>query len=530
MLTDHKPLTHLFGETRGIPTLASARVQRWALILSGYDYSIKYRSGKELCNADGCSRLPLPDYPPTIPVPAETVLLLECLQQSPISFVQIQKWTARDPCLSRVCHYAMQGWPAVVDTELIPYFRRREEISVQGGCLLWGSRIIVPSPARTQILQLLHETHPGIQRMKSIARSYVWWPGLDGELENQVRACPSCQAFHRSPQKSPLHPWDWPEKVWSRVHIDFAGPFLGSHYFLLVDARSKWLEVHPVNSTSTHAALSKLRHVFSIFGLPDVLVSDNASAFTSEEFQQFVKRNGIRHVTSSPHHPATNGLVERAVQSFKQAMRKSTSPLDIRLHNFLFSYRLTPHSTTGQAPVELMMNRRPKSLLDLLRPDMRSQVCRQQERQKRNHDKTTKERKFNIGDPVLTKNFGSGSPRWLRGHVSRCNSPLSLLITLEDGRCFRCHVDHVLACPQFTRSEQDEYTSPVPIVTTDDISDSPSSTSEATVPAARDLPSAVPTSGDNISTTVVPSSIPRRSLRTRRPPNRFSPEKGGRKV
>ena len=119
----------------------------------------------------------------------------------------------------------------MVDTELVPYFSRekREEISVQAGCLLWGSCIIVPSPTHSQILQLLHETHPCIQRMKNIACSYVWWLGLDGELKNQVSTCPSCQAFQRSPQKSPLHPWDWPEKVWSRVNIDFTGPFLGLH-------------------------------------------------------------------------------------------------------------------------------------------------------------------------------------------------------------------------------------------------------------------------------------------------------------
>ena len=177
------------------------------------------------------------------------------------------------------------------------------------------------------------------------------------------------------------------------------------------------------------------------------------------------------------------------MQSFKQVMRKTTSPLDIRLHNFLFSYRLAPHSTTGQAPVELMMNHRPKNLLDLLRPDMKSQVRRQQEQreqQKRNHAKTTKERKFNVGDLVLTKNFGPGSPRWLRGYASRCDNPLSLLITLEDGQCFRRHVDYVLARSQLTQSEEDQYTSPVPIVTTDDVSDSSSSTSEAAVPAVRD--------------------------------------------
>ena len=138
LLTDHKPLIHLFGESRGIPTMASARLQRWALTLSGYDYKIVYKSGKELCNADGLSRLPLPDSPSTVPLPGETVLLLECLQHSPVTWNQIKNWTARDPLLSQVYLYTMQGWPRIVENDLLPYFRKKDEISTEGGCLLWG--------------------------------------------------------------------------------------------------------------------------------------------------------------------------------------------------------------------------------------------------------------------------------------------------------------------------------------------------------------------------------------------------------
>ena len=129
-----------------------------------------------------------------------------------------------------------------------------------------------------------------------------------------VCSCSSCQEHQRSPQKASLHPWDWPDHVWSRLHVDFAGPFMGKQSFILVDSHSKWLEVHMVHSTSTSAAVSKLRMIFATHGLPDVLVSDNGAAFTSEEFADFTSRNGIRHVTSSPHHPSTNGLAERAVQ------------------------------------------------------------------------------------------------------------------------------------------------------------------------------------------------------------------------
>ena len=185
LITDHKPLVHLFGESQGIPTMASARLQRWALTMSGYDYKIVYKSGKEICNADGLSRLPLPDSPLAVPLPGETVCLLECLQQSPVTWNQVKNWTARDPLLSKVYQYTMQGWPGTVTDELQPYSRKKDEISTEGGCLLWGCRVIIPPQGRTAIVDLLYQTHPGIQRMKTIARSYVWWPGMEDQLENK---------------------------------------------------------------------------------------------------------------------------------------------------------------------------------------------------------------------------------------------------------------------------------------------------------------------------------------------------------
>ncbi|KAK3747907.1 hypothetical protein QZH41_010210, partial [Actinostola sp. cb2023] len=92
---------------------------------------------------------------------------------------------------------------------------------------------------------------------------------------------------------------------------------MGKMFLLIIDAHSKWLDIHIVNSATTESTVEKLRMTFSTHGLPEMIVSDNGSVFTSEEFKIFTKRNGIKHVTSSPYHPATNGLVERAVQTFK---------------------------------------------------------------------------------------------------------------------------------------------------------------------------------------------------------------------
>lgn len=120
------------------------------------------------------------------------IFLLESLQVAPISVVQIQQWTARDAVLSKVLQFLLQGWPlSVDDADLLTYLWRRDELSVQDGCILWGARVVVPKPGQESIIRLLHETHPGITRMKGLARTYVWWPGVDADLENQVRQCTS---------------------------------------------------------------------------------------------------------------------------------------------------------------------------------------------------------------------------------------------------------------------------------------------------------------------------------------------------
>ena len=138
-----------------------------------------------------------------------------------------------------------------------------------------------------------------------------------------------------------------------RLHIDHIGPFLGKYFLVVVDAHSKWIKVVTVPSTSTQHTIRQLRLMLATYGLPKIIVSDNATGFTSAEFQEFVTRNRIRHITSAPYHPATNGLAERAVQTFKNAMRKDTpTDSDTAVAQFLFHYRNTPHSTTGATEKE----------------------------------------------------------------------------------------------------------------------------------------------------------------------------------
>ena len=219
--------------------------------------------------------------------------------------------------------------------------------------------------------------------MKSLARGYIWWPGIDKDIETCVKECTACQSVSKQPPVVPLHPWGWPEKPWSRVHVDYAGPFEGKMFLLMIDAHLKWLEIHVTNTATSTSTIERLRRSFASLGIPEVLVLDNATVFMSEEFGDFLKRNGVHHIRTPPYHPASNGLVERAVQTFKQGMKQGKDgTLNMRLSRFLLRYRITPHSSTGSSPAELMMGRKLRTQLDLMHPDPRKKVLQSMDQQK----------------------------------------------------------------------------------------------------------------------------------------------------
>ena len=104
-------------------------------------------------------------------------------------------------------------------------------------------------------------------RMKTLARRYIWWPGIDRDIDRLVRDCEPCSRHQRTPPAAPLHPWEFPAHPWLRLHLDFAGPFQKHMWFILVDAHSKWPEVVmlPIGATTTSHTICLLRQMFSPF-------------------------------------------------------------------------------------------------------------------------------------------------------------------------------------------------------------------------------------------------------------------------
>ena len=431
---------------------------RWALLLSAYSYEIHYIPGPNNNIADALSRLPQQNCGANpCDIPNEFVNLLQHLDSTPTSSDLIRRDTDRDPTLSKIKRMLLQGWPATTPSDLKPFTMCRSELSLHEGCILRGSRIVVPPSHRGKILQELHDAHPGIVRMKAKARSYCWWPGIDGEIESLIRSCSECQHYQRNRTPGPIYPWEIPDGPWERLHADYFGPIEGKMCLLIVDAYTKWIEVHIVANATAEATVNKLRQSLSVYGLPKTVCTDNGPQFTSAVFKEFLCSNGIDHITFAPYHPSSNGLAERAVQTVKAGlMKQRPSPLQIKLERFLFAYRTTPLESINKTPGEALFGRRLRTRLDLLFPDRRNVM---RSKQLKMHQRGSPP----IQTPEVASEVFTKLPHqatWQSGVVIQ-TSPTESTIQLADGTSTRRHNDYVRSKKQTDRPSADHHTADV---------------------------------------------------------------------
>ena len=448
LVTDHKPLTSLFGPKKGTPLLAANRLARWALWLNQFDYKIEYRQTAKHGNADALSRLPCGGDTDFDREESGEDLDMVCairvlsLQVTPLDSNILRRESGIDPVIATVMRYVKEGWPskqADIDEEAKKFLKLSDSLSTCNGCLIHGSRVVIPQSLQRQILDLLHTGHFGMERMKQLARTAVYWPGIDAAIEDASRKCESCGQHQNKSSKPPVHPWMLPEKPWSRVHMDHAINFMGTNWLVLVDAYSKYPCIHSTSSTSTRATLDLLEEDFAHFGYPHTIVSDNATTFMSEEFQSWCKERGITHLTGAPYHPATNGAAERLVQTFKQALKKSSLPPKRALQEFLMQYRRMPTSC-GYSPSELLMSRQIRTRIDTLLPSpahiaqgKQAKVATKSQMTETQGTVARVTRTFKTGDPVYAMYCGphrDKQPRWVPGVITKATGT----------RCFKVKI------------------------------------------------------------------------------------------
>lgn len=437
-----------------MPNMLSPRLTRIAIALTSHNYEITYKPGPQIGCADSLSRWPQPvPEQPEQPL-CDILLMAETPEDFPYDAEHIASATKQDRTLCQVVHYIQRGWPAKVnDVNLRPFWLHRAELSLQNDCILLGCRVVVPRELRKQVLKVLHKTHTGIVQTKAVARSYIWWPGLNEDIELLIGSCTQCLENRHMPPKT-SHEWITPTRPWSRIHLDFAGPFHSKYFLIMVDAYSRWPELFVVNNTTSATVIRLLRSAFSTHGLCEIVVTDNATSFVSNEMQKFLKANNIKHVTTAPYHPATNGLAERMVQTIKDKLKKMNNlAWDVKIPNLLLALRNTPCTTTNKTPAELLMKRRLRTLLDTIHPDC-LQAKRIEEQIINNSEKKTRE--TNPGQQIMYRNYSNTGPRWLPGIISKKTGPLSYKIETNDGKIINGHIDQIIRKTSATTQTDEE--------------------------------------------------------------------------
>lgn len=459
--TDHKPLVPLINhkDLHKVPV----RCQRLLMRLMAFNPIAVHMPGKDLVIADALSRSPCPstkDAYTVADVEAYVSSITENLPMTKQKLAQYQRETANDEILVAVKNYIEDGWPRyreAVPENLYPYYESQGELSTCSGLVLIGSRIVVPQSLHTEVVNIVHEGHIGLTKSFNRANEYVWWPSMRRDISEKCSKCDFCQIHKPTQRKEPLVPSPIPDRPWSKISIDF---FNDAKYLVVSDCYSKWIEIIKTPVSSCEAIIPKLQMVFSCFGNPDEIVSDN-SPFKSEKFRQFCTQMDIYHDTSSPRHPQSNGQAESAVKVAKRIMQQD-DPMTA-----LQAYRATPLVATGYSPAELMFGRKIRTRLPCLasklepftpdNKDVKQTDAKIKEQYKKNYDRHHGARELSKIEPKTNVRIKADDSKIWSEPMTVIhqyeNHPRSYTVMSRNGTIYRRNRRHIQVIPQ----REDEY-------------------------------------------------------------------------
>ena len=406
--TGQKPLVSIYKKHM---VEISPRIQR--LIVRSFPYQpfdIQYRRGKKIPLADVLSRVtPTPVEEDGIQLPIVAVNLI--MSNIPVSSSEIDLIcgeSAKDPTHSLLRHYIHMGWP--IDRRMLPhelhiFWNYREDLSMESGLITKGARLVIPSTLRRKVLEQIHEGHLGIEKCMLKARDSVFWPGISNGIRETVEKCGICQASSKA-AKPVGNVSDVPPHAWHTLGTDL---FYWNKidYLVIGDYFSKYLIIRRLPNSSSHVVIKELGLVFTELGRPFVLRSDNGPCYSSKEFHNFLSFYQVDHVTSSPHHPQSNGFAEGLVGIAKKLMEKSVK--EGKPWNYgLLQYRTTPISSTLPSPLEMLTGRKPHSSLPQLPSSIghnmdTSRICQELLRRQPNNTTSTGAMDLEPGQPVFVK-------------------------------------------------------------------------------------------------------------------------------
>ena len=365
---------------------------------------------------------------------------------------EIRQHTNTDQNFQVLKEVIQKGWPeqkSKVPPEAAPYFHFRDEMSIHDGIICRGERAVIPQSLRKHMLERVHESHIGVEGCLKRARECLYWPRMSAEVKAYIETCEVCRTLETKQQKETLQSHEIPDSIWSKVGADLF-TFDGRDYLVSVDYYSGFWEVDYLADITSATVVSKLKGQFSRYGIPDLLISDNAKQFVSAEFEKFSKGWKFSHCTSSPLYPQSNGKAEAAVKAAKNLMRKAKQA-NADPYLAMLAYRNTPTKGMDTSPVQRLMLRRTKTLLpttkQLLKPKINKRVIQQhherQQEQARQYNKNAKDLpKLKKGDVVRIQP-GKYQKTWQRAVVECEVAKRSYQVITEAGQTLRRNRKHL---------------------------------------------------------------------------------------
>ena len=276
-----------------------------------------------------------------------------------MTFSEILRASKDDPVLQVVTKCLQENiWSK--DSEIKPYFKVKNQLTSKSGIILNGTKIIIPKCLQRQVLEIAHEGHQGMSKMKALLRTKVWWPGIDKDTENLISSCIPCLSNSKDRSPEPSKP-TLMQNPWEKVHIDLYGPVpTGESILGITDSSSRWPEIHIIKSTESATTANKLNKTFTTHGFPYEIITNNALNLISVEVTDYCKQYGINHHKATPYWPKENSKIEHFYKTLRKAIRSINAEEKNwrkEISYFIFQYRTTPHCTNKETPAKLLMGR-----------------------------------------------------------------------------------------------------------------------------------------------------------------------------
>jgi transposase InsO family protein len=426
---DHKPLESILAKPL---SQATKRVQSLMMRIFRYDYEFEWIKGEKLYLADTLSRAYLEIQGDK---PDPRICSIAPMEIPDKRVVEIKQATASDEQSQIVIHYIMSGWPEqkcdVVD-EAKTFYDVRDTLSYENAMIYKGERVFIPASMRKLIKSKLHTSHNGAETMMRRARETVYWPGMTKEVQAMADSCKSCQEYKPANPKEPLMIHDNATKPWDKIGCDMF-TIESRDYLIVTDYYSNFIEVDYMKPATSQKVIHAIEKMCARYGIPKVIVTDNGSQFTSQEFKKFTNEWKMEHRLSSPYHQQTNGKAESSVKIIKNMMRKCLRE-GTNMYLALLEQRSMPRQD-ADSPASLMFNRKIVTQLPT-KPGENEIQHRKAERQitvEKYYNQHTRELPPLVPNQAITWKNGTTERSWRQGMVIKKIDQRTYLIRGEDG-------------------------------------------------------------------------------------------------